>query len=123
MWRTAHVPSYLLGMPPRYHVTSVLNRASIFRYGLDYRRMGAARGIAESYGPEQKGCFLAAGEWERDWFVRMNNTGGAVDVWEVHGINDDDLIESPEGHYFFPGVIAAAKLRLVQRDLPPSRNL
>lgn len=122
MWCNAQVHRYLLGMPPRYHVTSVLNRASILRYGLDCSRMGAARGIAGSYGPEQQGCFLAAGEWERDWFVRMNNTGGAVDVWEVHGINDDDLIESPEGHYFFPGVIAAAKLRLVQRDLPPSRN-
>ncbi|WP_241032375.1 hypothetical protein [Rhodococcus pseudokoreensis] len=109
-------------MPPRYHVTSVLNRASISRFGLDWTRMGAARGIAGSYSPEQQGCFLAAGEWERDWFVRMNNTGGAVDVWEVHGIDDADLVQSPEGHFYFPGVIAPSEILLVQRDLPPARN-
>lgn len=110
---------YLRGMPTRYHVTSALNRASISRYGLDWSRMGAARGIAGSHRPEQQGCFLAADEGERDWFVQMNNTGGAVDVWEVQGIDADDLTQSPEGHYYFPGVISAAKLRLVQRDLPP----
>ncbi|MFE5702370.1 hypothetical protein [Rhodococcus koreensis] len=84
--------------------------------------MGAARGIAGSYRPEQQGCFLAAGERECDWFVRMNNTGGAVDVWEVHGIDDADLVQSPEGYFYFPGVIAASELLLVQRDLPPARN-
>jgi hypothetical protein len=109
-------------MPTRYHVSSVSNRDSIARYGLDYSRMGAARGIAGSYGPEQQGSFLAAGERECDWFVRMNNTGGAVDVWEVHGIDDDDLIQSPEGFYYFPGIISVDQLRLVQRDLPPARN-
>ncbi|GAF46307.1 hypothetical protein RW1_030_00480 [Rhodococcus wratislaviensis NBRC 100605] len=109
-------------VPLRYHVTSGLNRASISRYGLDWSRMGAAPGIAGSRRPEQEGCFLAADEWERDWFIRMNNTGGAVDVWEVHGINADDLIQSPEGHYFFPAVIPATELRLIQRDLPPGRR-
>jgi hypothetical protein len=103
----------------RYHVTSVLNRASISRHGLDWSRMGAAPGIAGSRRPEQEGCFLAADDFERDWFVRMNNTGGAVDVWEVRSIDADDLIRSPEGYYYFPGVIAASDLRLVQRDLPP----
>ncbi|MCQ4118420.1 hypothetical protein [Rhodococcus tibetensis] len=72
--------------------------------------------------PEQEGCFLAADEFERDWFVRMNNTGGAVDVWEVYSIDADDLIESPEGHYYFPGVVATSNLRLVQQDLPPVRR-
>ena len=72
-------------MSTRYHVTSALNRASIQRYGLDWRRMGSARGIAGSLRAEQEGCFLASDEGERDWFVRMNNTGGAVDVWEVDG--------------------------------------
>lgn len=82
--------------------------------------MGAAPGIAGSHGPEQQGCFLAADEGERDWFVRMNNTGGPVDVWEVDGIEDADLVESPGSHYFFfPGVIAAAEVRLALRDLPP----
>ena len=34
-----------------YHVTSVLNRESIAQHGLDWRRMGAARGIAGSRAP------------------------------------------------------------------------
>ncbi|MBY6540328.1 hypothetical protein HQ325_16765 [Rhodococcus sp. BP-349] len=82
--------------------------------------MGAARGIAGSSRPEQQGCFLAASAHERDWFVQMNNTGGNVDVWEVQGIKYTDLVESPQGFYFYPGVIDASKLRLVQRDLPPA---
>lgn len=86
-------------MSTRYHVTSALNRASIQRYGLDWRRMGSARGIAGSLRAEQEGCFLASDEGERDWFVRMNNTGGAVDVWEVDGIDAASLVQSPEGHY------------------------
>ena len=84
--------------------------------------MGAAPGIAGSRRPEQEGCFLAANEWERDWFIQMNNTGGSVDVWEVRGINADDLIQSPGGHYYFPGVIPATELRLIQRDLPPRQR-
>ena len=108
-------------MPVRYHVTSVLNRASIALHGLDWSRMGAARGIAGSDRPEQQGCFLSADPGERDWFVSMNNTGGAVDVWEVHGVGEDELVLSPEGYYYYPGVIAAARLRLVRQDLPPMR--
>ncbi|MGV8875160.1 MAG: hypothetical protein ACOH2Q_21700 [Rhodococcus sp. (in: high G+C Gram-positive bacteria)] len=108
-------------MTIRYHVTSVLNRESIRRHGLDWRRMGAARGIAGSRRPEQEGCFLAASEWERDWFVGMNNTGGPVDVWEVRGVDDDDLQESPEYFYFLPGVIPISQIRLSQRDIEPER--
>lgn len=107
-------------MSIRYHVTSVLNRESIARHGLDWSRMGAARGIAGSRQPEVEGCFLAADEFERDWFVRINNTGGAVDVWAVEGVDGFDLALSPEGHHYFPGVIAPTNLRLSQRDLPPA---
>lgn len=106
-------------MSIRYHVSSVLNRASIAQYGLDWNRMGVARGIAGSHEPEQQGCFLAANEWERDWFVRMNNTGGDVDVWEVCGVEADDLTQSPEGYYFLPGVVPPSRVRLSQRDIPP----
>ncbi|MFH5207337.1 hypothetical protein ACHIPZ_03750 [Antrihabitans sp. NCIMB 15449] len=103
-------------------MTSVLNRASIARYGLDWRRMGAARGIAGSVAPEQQGCFLAVGAYELNWFVRMNNTGGPVDVWEVDGVDADELIESPEGFQYLPGVVAADRIRLFQMDLAPSSN-
>ncbi|OZC79405.1 hypothetical protein CH251_00410 [Rhodococcus sp. 06-462-5] len=108
-------------MTIRYHVTSVLNRESIRQHGLDWRRMGAARGIAGSHQPEQEGCFLAADEWERDWFVGMNNTGGPVDVWEVSGVEDAELRQSPENFYFRPGVIPTSQIRLVHKDIEPER--
>lgn len=104
-------------MAIRFHVTSVLNRASIREYGLDYRKMGAARGIAGSYEAEQAGCFLACSPAERDWFVRMNNTGGPVDVWEVNGVEDDELTISPEGHRYRAGIIPPDRIRLAQSDI------
>jgi hypothetical protein len=117
----------VLGMWPRrtkveqvtmFHVTSSRNRESIRTHGLDYTRMGAAPGIAGSRSPEQKGTFLCFDEFERDWFVRMNNTGGPVDVWAVRAIDPSALVPSPEGHHFLPGTIAATRLVLVQTDIP-----
>ena len=52
-----------------FHVTSVANRDSILRYGLDWSRMGAAPGIAGSRAQEAEGVFLASDEFEADWFV------------------------------------------------------
>ena len=102
-----------------FHVTSVRNRASIRQHGLDVGRMGAASGIAGSPVPEQRGVFLAQGEHEADWIVRLNNTGGPVDVWAVAGVVATELERSPEGHQFQPGVITADRLRLVREDVPP----
>lgn len=102
-----------------YRVTSSRNRRSITEHGLDWRRMGAAPGIAGSPVAEQVGCFLSQDEQTRDWFVTMNNTGGPVDVWEVADVRLADLVESPEGYLFQPGVISVDRIRLVQRDLPP----
>ncbi|WP_338887500.1 hypothetical protein [Rhodococcus sovatensis] len=104
-------------MPIRFHVTSVANRESIQMHGLDYRKMGAARGIAGSRRAEQKGCFLSSDPGERDWFVRMNNTGGPVDVWEVSGVEDNELTVSPEGFYYRPGIVPVDRIRLAQRDI------
>jgi hypothetical protein len=101
-----------------FHVTSVRNRDSIQARGLDWERMGAARGIAGSVRPEQDGCFVCLSEWEMEWFVDMNNTGGPVDVWEVEGVNESELVESPEGHSFVPRRIPADCLRLHQTDVP-----
>jgi hypothetical protein len=102
-----------------FHVSSSRNRASIAKYGLDISRMGAARGIAGSYSPEQQGCFLALDEYERRWFVQVNNTGGSVDVWAVSGVDRDDLVISPENYHFLPGRIPPDRVRLVENDIPP----
>jgi hypothetical protein len=101
-----------------YHVTSVLNRDSIHAHGLDWTRTGAARGIAGSRRAEQEGCFLAH-DYENDWFVRMNNTGNAVDVWEISGVETAALVQSSEGYSYFPGIIPQSRLRLLRRDIPP----
>jgi hypothetical protein len=100
-------------MASLFHVSSSANRASIRAHGLDWARMGAARGIAGSTRPEVEGCFLAD-EHELPFFVRMNNTGGAVDVWAVQGIAEDRLVTSPTGYRYFPGVVEPAAVTLVR---------
>jgi hypothetical protein len=50
-------------------------------------------------------------------FVRINNTGGAVDVWAVDGIELDQLQNSPEGFRYFPGKIAPQQITLIRLDL------
>ena len=105
-----------------FHVTSVANRASILANGLDWRLMRDARGIAGSPVPEQQGCFLCIDEFDADLFVRMNNTGGAVDVWEVSGISESELVESPEGFHYLPRPIPRLQLRLARTEEPRSRR-
>ncbi|ABW11620.1 hypothetical protein Franean1_2184 [Parafrankia sp. EAN1pec] len=104
-----------------FHVTSVANRDSILKYGLDWSRMGHARGIAGSRGPEVDGVFLCRDEWEANWFIDLNNTGGPVDVWTVADVTLSDLDESPHGYLFLPRRIPASQLTLARRDVPPGR--
>lgn len=106
-------------MTELFHVSSVLNRESIRRHGLDWRRMGAAPGIAGPRVPQVAGCFLAIGEFERRWFTEMNNTGGPVDVWRVDNIDTTQLATSMEGHRFYPGPIGPTHLTLVEMDVAP----
>jgi hypothetical protein len=102
-----------------FHVTSSKNRESILTHGLDWRLMRGSPGIAGSGTPEQEGCFLCKDEGEVEWFIRMNNTGGSVDVWAVDGVRPRDLVESPEGHVFLPQVVPPDRLTLVRSDIPP----
>jgi hypothetical protein len=100
-----------------FHVSSSSNRRSILRYGLDWTRMGAARGIAGSATPEQEGCFVCD-ERDVEWFIWLNNTRGTVDVWAVDGVSDDEVVESPEGYYFVPRKIPPDQVELLRRDIP-----
>ncbi len=95
-----------------FHVSSASNRDSIRRHGLDWTRMGAARGIAGSHSPELNGVFLCLDEFEVGWFVQLNNTGGPVDVWAVTGITGAELLEAGTGHMYFPGKIPPEHLQL-----------
>jgi hypothetical protein len=80
--------------------------------------MGAAPGIAGSPEPEQEGVFLCLDLGEADWFVRLNNTGGPVDVWAVDGVEVDALRLSGEGYHYFPGKIGPQQVSLVRQDVP-----
>ena len=101
-----------------YHVTSSRNRASIAEHGLDWERMGGVSGIAGSPVPETEGVFLCRDEIEADWFVRLNNTGGPVDVWLVEGLQPGSLVDNGSGFEYVRHKIAAADLTLLRRDLP-----
>jgi hypothetical protein len=105
---------------PHFHVSSASNRESISRHGLDWRHMGRACGIAGSPVPEVDGCFLASDEFEADFCVRINNTGWPVDVWLVDGVEDGDLVGSPEGFLYLPQTIPPSQLRLVRQGIPPA---
>ena len=100
-----------------YHVTSSLNRASIAEHGLDWERMGKTCGIAGSLTPEAAGIFLCRDEFEADWFVRMNNTGGPVDVWMVEGVDPTSLTDNGRGYGYFSTKIPASSLTLLRSSL------
>lgn len=105
-------------MPRGYHVSSVRNRESINRYGLDVSRMGLASGIAGSPTPEQQGSFLCFDEFTVDFFINMNNTGTAVDIWAVEGVDSSDLVEV-NGFSYCPRHIPPSQLQLVRQGVPP----
>jgi hypothetical protein len=96
-----------------FHVSSAANRESIRAHGLDWTRMGAAPGIAGSSAPEAHGVFLCADDFA-GFFVRMNNTGGPVDVWAVTGIGEEQMIDNGNGFLYFPGRISAGQISLVE---------
>ncbi|MER7479352.1 hypothetical protein ABTX60_17220 [Streptomyces sp. NPDC126510] len=102
-----------------FHVSSVLNRQSIAQHGLDWTRMGAARGIAGSRRPEVEGIFVCRGEEDAEFFLQINNTGGPVDLWSVDGIDEGLLLDNGNGFVYLPGRIPAARVRLVRSDVPP----
>jgi hypothetical protein len=104
-----------------FHVTSVLNRDSIAAHGLDWTRMACAPGIAGSLRPEEQGCFVCMNEFEVNFFVELNNTGGAVDVWVVDGVAEDELVMPPNGFQYVPRRIPPTQLTLYRRDVREPR--
>jgi hypothetical protein len=47
-------------------------------------------------------------------------TGGPVDVWAVDGIDKEELVEAPEGHFYLARPIPPDRLTLVRRDIEPA---
>lgn len=79
--------------------------------------MADAPGIAGSQRPEVAGCFLAFDEFDAAFFIRMNNTGGPVDLWAVDGIDSSKLVEASEGFHYYPATIPRDYIRLVQSNV------
>jgi hypothetical protein len=96
-----------------FHVTSAANRESIRLYGLDWTRMGFAPGIAGSTAPEADGVFLCRDEFDAGFFIRMNNTGGPVDVWAVSGVEEERMLDNGSGFLYFPDRISAGQVTLI----------
>jgi hypothetical protein len=80
--------------------------------------MAAAPGIAGSRRPEAEGCFVCLDEFEVSFFLRINNTGGPVDVWAIEGVEYDELVEPPNGFHYLSRPIGAAQVSLYRRDVP-----
>jgi hypothetical protein len=115
--------SYAHRVETWFHVSSAANRDSIRVHGLDWTRMGAARGIAGSTVPEADGVFLCPDEFTVGFFVRVNNTGGPVDVWAVSGIDKEQMLDNGSGFFYFPGRISAGQVTLIESapaDAAPS---
>lgn len=83
--------------------------------------MRDAPGIAGSPDPEQEGCFVCRDEREVDWFIRMNNTGGPIDVWAIEGVDEHELVESPEGYPYLAAPIPPEQIALVRHDIEPEQ--
>lgn len=105
-------------MPTLHHVSSERNRTSILAHGLDWTLMGDAPGIAGSQRPEVEGIFLCRGEWEVETFVRINNTGGPVDVWAVDAVDVTELVGNGNGYVYVPSRVPVGRVTLVRRSVP-----
>lgn len=80
--------------------------------------MGVRPGIAGSSTPEVAGVYLCLDELEANWFVRLNNTCGPVDVWRIDGVDDAALIDNGSGHSYIREKIPPSQLTLLRRDVP-----
>jgi hypothetical protein len=106
-----------------FHVSSSLNRESIARHGLDWRRMEGEFGIAGSTSFEQEGVFLARDRWEADWFVSMGrHRHHTVDIWEVRlempdGESQDSRCQEFDGFLCWMEPIPPDRLLLASEDL------
>jgi hypothetical protein len=111
-----HLLAVRPGRGEMLHVSAVENRGSILQHGLDWRRMGAAPGIAGASGPEAPAVFLATGVQEADFFVNMASPR-PVDVWAVRV--DGFWIETgPNGFSVVAHAVPPERLRLVRTVAP-----
>ena len=115
-----------MGTDDYWHVSPSVNRQSIERYGLDWRRM-TTTGIALPPGedparsnrvrPELEAVFLSEAPEMAEFFVRFG-IHPAVDVWKVDatGLVVED---APDGWHLCRSPIGPSRVTLVHRDRRP----
>jgi hypothetical protein len=103
-----------IGFGTLAHATASANRKSNMKWGLDWKRMANARGIAGSGQPELEAVFLDHLDGI-DFFTAMSRQ--PCDVWEVDvtGL----WIEMHEDWLIHRSPITPDRLRLIAKDLPP----
>ena len=101
---------------PRYHVSSGVNRDSILRFGLDWKKMESGqRGIAQGWAgqPETEGIFLTSPDIEdARWFAKMGS-GRRVDIWRVD-VSGLALEDHEGGWWVCRDLIPPERLELVE---------
>jgi hypothetical protein len=109
-----------------FHATFTVNRESIMRHGLDWRRM-TGPGIAGSTEAEWPGVFLCSDLEDAHWFAGMGRRG-LVDIWAVE--LDGVWLEGDPGSnggggdnwMICPEPISPRRVRLVARNISPDRG-
>ena len=113
-----------VAVPPptmAWHVTSSVNRQSILEDGLDWRRMGAAGGVASGViyrGPEMEAVFLLEAADQADFFIGFG-THPRFDVWQVD-VAGLVIEPGPDGWVIHRQPIPPQRLRLVRQDVSMS---
>ena len=65
--------------------------------------------------PEVDGIYLVDDERDADWFAEVvNNTGGAVDVWTVDGVDADRLVPDGSGYSYLPDRVDRHRIALLK---------
>jgi hypothetical protein len=103
------------GRGTRVHATAAENRESVYRYGLDWNRMGSAPGIAGSTRPELPAIFVCEDLDEVSFFLRMARV--PTDIWSVD-VEGIWLENGPAGWEVISHPVATERLTLLVRDIP-----
>ena len=101
------------GNSPMFHATATANRESIRRHGLDWRRMGAAPGIAGSTRPELPAVFLCDSREDVSFFLRMARA--PADVWTVD-VGGLWVETGPDGWWIISQPVGPERLTLADSD-------
>jgi hypothetical protein len=101
------------GNRPMFHATATANRESIRRHGLDWRRMGAAPGIAGSTRPELPAVFVCDSREDVSFFLHMTRT--PADVWTVD-VGGLWVETGPDGWWIISQPIGPERLTLAEGD-------